>query len=248
MAWKKAKPFNSLGGIWLSERGVSSLCTFRNEQVSRVRQLLKDIGGPASASGVIPEINEHQTPLFSEIWMRFPASAFDALLGTPPVSRLAFVRTCGKADEQEPKEVASLMEPDVGLFYYGGHGLPVQGENYLVPVDAKGFCARSVPRPPEWSPEAGRLRRVPPYRPVRIGAIKAGMLGFTAFSPMSDLAARLESLLRLYAAASDQGIDDRLAERFRKDLALLVAEYGSKTVDAALDAMPDEAWPSVFLH
>jgi hypothetical protein len=112
----------------------------------------------------------------------------------------------------------------------------------------KGFCARSAARPPEWSPEAGRLRRVPPYRPVRIGAIKAGMLGFTAFSPMSDLAARLESLLRLYAAASDQGIDDRLAERFRKDLALLVAEYGSKTVDAALDAMPDEAWPSVFLH
>jgi hypothetical protein len=59
--------------------GISSLHTFLNEQVSRVRQLLKDIGGPASASGVIPEINEHPTPLFSEIWMRFPASAFDAL-------------------------------------------------------------------------------------------------------------------------------------------------------------------------
>jgi hypothetical protein len=79
MACKKAKPFNSLGGIWHSERGVSSLCTFLTDQVSRVRQLLKEIGGPASASGVIPEINEHQTLLFSEIWMRFPASAFDAL-------------------------------------------------------------------------------------------------------------------------------------------------------------------------
>jgi len=65
---------------------------------------------------------------------------------------------------------------------------------------------------------------------------------------MSRLTARLEALLRLYAVADDRIDDARLAEQFRKDLALLVAEYGPKTVDAALDGMPDEAWPSVSLH
>jgi Caspase domain/Domain of unknown function (DUF4189)/Putative peptidoglycan binding domain len=30
-----------------------------------------------------------------------------------------------------------LVGADVGLFYYGGHGIQVSGKNYLVPVDAK---------------------------------------------------------------------------------------------------------------
>jgi hypothetical protein len=30
-----------------------------------------------------------------------------------------------------------LSRADVGLFYYGGHGLQVYGKNYLIPVDAK---------------------------------------------------------------------------------------------------------------
>lgn len=30
-----------------------------------------------------------------------------------------------------------LSQADVGLFYYGGHGLQVSGKNYLIPVDAK---------------------------------------------------------------------------------------------------------------
>jgi hypothetical protein len=58
-------------------------------------------------------------------------------------------------------------------------------------------------------------------------------------SPMSDLTARLEALLRLYAAACDQGEGGRLAERFRKDLQLLISEYGHQAADAALDEMPD---------
>jgi hypothetical protein len=65
---------------------------------------------------------------------------------------------------------------------------------------------------------------------------------------MSDLTARLEALLRLYAAADDRIDNARLADQFRKDLALLIAEYGPKTDDAALDGMPDQAWPSVSLH
>jgi hypothetical protein len=67
---------------------------------------------------------------------------------------------------------------------------------------------------------------------------------------MDDLTARLEALLRLYSAARDQGQGDgvRLAEQFRKDLQLLVNEYGPKAVDEALDKIPDEVWPSVSLH
>ena len=33
--------------------------------------------------------------------------------------------------------VRSLAEDDVGLFYYSGHGLQFDGENYLVPVDSR---------------------------------------------------------------------------------------------------------------
>jgi hypothetical protein len=44
---------------------------------------------------------------------------------------------------------------------------------------------------------------------------------------MSDLPARLEALLRLYARAFGQGdADGCLAEQLCKDLQLLVSEYG----------------------
>jgi len=33
--------------------------------------------------------------------------------------------------------VNSLKDADIALFYYAGHGLQVQGRNYLVPVDAQ---------------------------------------------------------------------------------------------------------------
>jgi hypothetical protein len=52
---------------------------------------------------------------------------------------------------------------------------------------------------------------------------------------MSGLSGRLEAPLRLYAASDDRIDETRLADQFRKDLALLVAEYGPKTVYAALD-------------
>jgi hypothetical protein len=67
---------------------------------------------------------------------------------------------------------------------------------------------------------------------------------------MSDLAARLEALLRLYSAASERGElgDSKLGKQFRKDLQLLVSEHGADAVDAALEHMPDEQWPSVSLH
>jgi hypothetical protein len=66
---------------------------------------------------------------------------------------------------------------------------------------------------------------------------------------MDDLTARLEALLRLYAAAADRGPGSALlTEQFQKDLQLLVAKYGPGVVDAALEKLPDEAWPSVSLH
>jgi hypothetical protein len=64
------------------------------------------------------------------------------------------------------------------------------------------------------------------------------------------LTARLEYLLRLYAAACDQvGADVALLrEQFRNDLEPLVAQYGQQAVIAALDGLPDGRWPSVSLH
>jgi hypothetical protein len=63
---------------------------------------------------------------------------------------------------------------------------------------------------------------------------------------MNELSARLEALLRLYASAFDgEGETGRLGERFRKDLRLLIAEYGVTAVDAALDDTPDDAYPSI---
>jgi DNA-binding response OmpR family regulator len=63
---------------------------------------------------------------------------------------------------------------------------------------------------------------------------------------MDELTARLEALLRRYAAAFDQPQDDRLGEQFRRDLQLLVAEYGPQPVSPALDEIPD--MPSGLLH
>jgi hypothetical protein len=67
---------------------------------------------------------------------------------------------------------------------------------------------------------------------------------------MDELTARLESLLRHYAGAGpyDRGDGAVLALQFSKDLQLLVAEFGPKAVDAALDKMPDGAWQAGSLH
>jgi carbon monoxide dehydrogenase subunit G len=67
---------------------------------------------------------------------------------------------------------------------------------------------------------------------------------------MDELTARLESLLRFYAGADpfDQGDGAVLAQQFSRDLQLLVAEFGPRAVDAALDKMPDGAWQAGSLH
>ena len=65
---------------------------------------------------------------------------------------------------------------------------------------------------------------------------------------MDDLTPRLAALLRRYAAAFDQPPDDQLGERFRKDMELLIAEYGPQAVNAALNKLPDGALPSIALH
>jgi hypothetical protein len=69
---------------------------------------------------------------------------------------------------------------------------------------------------------------------------------------MSDLTDRLDVLLRRYAAdfeSQPPGTDlDRLGEEFRRGIDVLIAEYGQAAVDKAIDAVPDEPWPSVSLH
>ena len=67
---------------------------------------------------------------------------------------------------------------------------------------------------------------------------------------MSDLTARLGALLRLHAVAFDErrGDDARLEEQFRRDVELLIAEFGHDAVSAALDELPDWEGPSVWLH
>jgi hypothetical protein len=65
-----------------------------------------------------------------------------------------------------------------------------------------------------------------------------------------DLTARLEYLLRVYAAACNQvkADADRLREQFRKDVEPLGAQYGQKAVIAALDRLSDGSCSSVSLH
>jgi hypothetical protein len=65
----------------------------------------------------------------------------------------------------------------------------------------------------------------------------------------SDLAARLEAVFRRYADALDQprATEPSPLQQFRKELNLLVAEYGQAAIDAALDEAGEE-WPSVSLH
>jgi hypothetical protein len=66
---------------------------------------------------------------------------------------------------------------------------------------------------------------------------------------MSYLPTRLEALFRIYAAACLGQLDDaRSAERFRKGLKLLIADYGYEAVDAALDELPERASLSTSLH
>src|SRR5206468_3576040 len=47
--------------------------------------------------------------------------------------------------EQEVRRFsASLTGADVGIFFYAGHGLQVNGNNYLVPVDAELLTADAL--------------------------------------------------------------------------------------------------------
>jgi hypothetical protein len=67
---------------------------------------------------------------------------------------------------------------------------------------------------------------------------------------MDDLTARLEVLFRRYGAALHhrQGDEVQLAEQFHEEMDLLIEQYGQSAIDAALDVVPAEAWPSVLLH
>jgi len=67
---------------------------------------------------------------------------------------------------------------------------------------------------------------------------------------MDDLTARLDSLLRRYAAAHDQGEGDaaRAKARFRKELEPLVAQHGYRAVITALNKLADAPSRSAAVH
>jgi hypothetical protein len=69
---------------------------------------------------------------------------------------------------------------------------------------------------------------------------------------MTNLTAHLEALVRRYAAECDLqppgAVLDRLGEEFRREIDVLVAQYGQPAVDKAIGALPDARWPSVSLH
>jgi|HubBroStandDraft_4_1064222.scaffolds.fasta_scaffold1164142_1 hypothetical protein len=68
---------------------------------------------------------------------------------------------------------------------------------------------------------------------------------------MDDIVARIEAMFRRYAAGLNQNQADgvQLAKKFRKDMDSLIAQYGTRVIDAALDKVPiGEVWPSAALH
>jgi hypothetical protein len=72
----------------------------------------------------------------------------------------------------------------------------------------------------------------------------------TADSSMDDLTARLKSLFIRHAAALEHRRSDgvQLAHQFRKDLRMLIAEFGQPAIDVALGDLPDAASPSISIH
>ena len=67
---------------------------------------------------------------------------------------------------------------------------------------------------------------------------------------MDDVSARLEALLRSYAASIDRGGDEiaQLVDEFRASLRALVAEFGQPAIDAGLNELRNEASTSEALH
>jgi hypothetical protein len=67
---------------------------------------------------------------------------------------------------------------------------------------------------------------------------------------MDNLTARLKSLLSRYAAALEhrRGEGIQLADQFRKDLRMLVAEFGQPAIDVALGDLPNASSPSISIH
>jgi hypothetical protein len=67
---------------------------------------------------------------------------------------------------------------------------------------------------------------------------------------VNELIARLELLLGRYAATleQDQGDGTQPWEQFRRELVLLIADYGPEAIDAALNEMPDGAGGAIYLQ
>jgi hypothetical protein len=69
---------------------------------------------------------------------------------------------------------------------------------------------------------------------------------------MEELTAHLEMVFRHYGEAYEPGLGptalDEIMGRFRAEMELLIAEHGRAAVNAAIDAMSTDRWPSIVLH
>jgi hypothetical protein len=62
---------------------------------------------------------------------------------------------------------------------------------------------------------------------------------------MDDLTTRLESLLQCLRPDAQA---ERMGEQFRRELEVLIAQYGFEAVNVALDALAGDTTPSASLH
>jgi hypothetical protein len=73
------------------------------------------------------------------------ARAIGAALGTVGFEVRVLLDGDGKAIETAVDQFAAHIAPnDVALFYYAGHGVQIDGENYLIPVDFDGHDEADV--------------------------------------------------------------------------------------------------------
>ena len=72
----------------------------------------------------------------------------------------------------------------------------------------------------------------------------------TGAAGVDELTGCLESLFRRYVEAFQRRPADavKLAGQFRKELRLLIAQYGGPAVDVAIDGLRDEMPRSASLH
>jgi hypothetical protein len=69
---------------------------------------------------------------------------------------------------------------------------------------------------------------------------------------MEELTAHLEMIFRHQGAAYEPSLGrtdlGEIMDRFRAEMTMLIAEHGRPAVNAAMDAMSTDRWPSIAVH